>query len=309
MLYVVEDITDNTAWYPNYLSGLKRGLDNNKVDYVFTSVVPQGVNDPVLLTRYTLFELVMNSANPPKNIFIQEHDVWNPFTVDMNPESLSFYHHPDLKGILFTHPSMIEWGQRCLKPNSGVTITAGGFPYNHDFINERIKNIKPANEREKLIVFPGRLNEFYQPYLSVRLGIELVERGYRVVIASPINPMDYYPVDIWREIGFEVGRYSQPDFYTLLSEATAAISMTIGGSLTLSLYEAHLLGAKAILPKGKVGYAPFTEMFTPRFDLLNPREALEILDNDVKIDIDTKWFSEQYYTETLLNLIEIKNRT
>ena len=35
MLHVLIDEKDQTAWYPNYLSGLKKGLDSAGVPYIF----------------------------------------------------------------------------------------------------------------------------------------------------------------------------------------------------------------------------------------------------------------------------------
>lgn len=303
MLHVLVDENDQTAWYPNYLSGLKKGLDSAGVPYTFTPELPKDPEHPVLITRFTLFDMIKEANPVPQHLYIQEHDVWNPFTNVLDLESLWIFHHPSLKAIFYTNPSMVPWGKRCLPPGSQVEVIAAGFPYDHDYVNATLNGIKPSDEREKLIVFPGRMNEFYQPYLSVRLAFEFMELGYRVVIASPVTPLSHYPVAMWRELGIEVGRLPHAEYYQLLSKATAAVSVTIGGSLTLALYEAQLLGATPIAPKGRADLPPFTEMYSPRYDLLHPREAIEMVENKVPVTINTRWFSIDAYVRTLLDTI------
>ncbi|MEW9701433.1 hypothetical protein [Paenibacillus sp. SI8] len=153
-------------------------------------------------------------------------------------------------------------------------------------------------------MFPGRMNEFYQPYLSVRLAFEFMERGYRVVVASPVNPLSHYPVPLWRELGIEVGRLPHAEYYKLLAKAKAAVSVTIGGSLTLALYEAQLLGATPIAPMGRADLPPFTEMYHPRYDLLNPRQAIDMVENNVRVEIESRWFSIDAYVQTIMDVIE-----
>ncbi|NQX58667.1 hypothetical protein [Paenibacillus qinlingensis] len=303
MLHVLVDENDQTAWYPNYLSGLKKGLESAGVPYIFTPELPKDPKHPVLITRFTLFDMIKDANPVPQHLYIQEHDVWNPFTNVLDLESLWIFQHPSLKAIFYTNPSMVPWGKRCLPPGSQVEVIAAGFPYDHDYVNATLNGIQPSNEREKLIVFPGRMNEFYQPYLSVRLAFEFMELGYRVVIASPVTPLSHYPVAMWRELGIEVGRLPHAEYYQLLSKATAAVSVTIGGSLTLALYEAQLLGAAPIAPKGRDDLPPFTEMYSPRYDLLHPREAIEMVQNKVPVTIDTRWFSIDAYVQTLLDTI------
>jgi hypothetical protein len=100
-----------------------------------------------------------------------------------------------------------------------------------------------------------------------------------------------------------VGRLPHAEYYQLLSKATAAVSVTIGGSLTLALYEAQLLGATPIAPKGRDDLPPFTEMYSPRYDLLHPREAIDMVENKVPVTIDTRWFSIDAYVRTLLDTV------
>lgn len=303
MLHVLIDEKDETAWYPNYLSGLKKGLEAAKVPFVFTTQLPENPEHAVLITRYTLFDLFRDITLSPRSIYIQEHDVWNPFTNVLDQNSLWIFKHPSLKAIFYTNPSMVPWGKRCLQPGSPVEVIAAGFPYDHDYVNDTIRTIDPSHNKEKLVVFPGRMNEFYQPYLSFRMAVEFKELGYRVVIASPVNPLSHYPVELWREAGIEVGRLPHKDYYELLSRATAAVSVTIGGSLTLALYEAYLLGATPIAPKGRYNLPPFTEMYNPRYDLLNPREAIDMVESRVKVEIDSEWFSIEEYTNKILKTI------
>ncbi|OCT13477.1 hypothetical protein A8709_17895 [Paenibacillus pectinilyticus] len=304
MLHVLVDEKDETAWYPNYLSGLKKGLESAGIPYLFSPDLPTDLQQPVLITRYTLFDQIKEADPAPENLYIQEHDVWNPFTNVLDLESLWIFKHPSLKAIFYTNPSMVPWGQRCLPAGSDVDVVAAGFPYDHDYVNATLGSIDVSTQREKLIVFPGRMNEFYQPYLSVRLAFEFMDLGYRVVIASPVSPLSHYPVAMWRELGIEVGRLPHAEYYQLLSKATAAVSVTIGGSLTLALYEAQLLGATPIAPKGRHHLPPFTEMYSPRYDLLNPREAIDMVENNVSVQIDERWFSIDTYVHTLWDVIQ-----
>lgn len=304
LIHILVDPTDKTAWYPNYLSGLRKGLQEAKVDFRFSPDLPENPDDVVLITRYTLFDLIRQAKPTPKHLIIMEHDVWNPFTNVVDPSTLWIFQHPSCKAILYTNPSMLEWGERSTGPNSSVKVVAAGFPYDHEKINAVIEETKPTKDREKLVVFPGRLNEFYQPYLSVRMAMELKDKGYRTVITSPIEPQIHYPVSLWRDLGIEVGKLPQQEYYRLLSKAKAAISVTIGGSLTLALYEAHLLGAKPIIPMDVNGRPPFTEIYEPRYDILNPREALRMIDDDTEIHIDKKWFDYRRYVEILLDTID-----
>jgi hypothetical protein len=303
LLHVLVDEKDETAWYPNYLSGLRKGLETADVSFVFSAELPTDPSVPVLITRYTLFDLIKQAEVVPLQLFIQEHDVWNPFTNVLDLESLWIFNHPSLKAVLYTNPSMVPWGKRCLPPGSAVQVVAAGFPYDHNYVNATLNDTEAGSEREKLIVFPGRMNEFYQPYLSVRLAFEFMELGYRVVVASPVNPLSYYPVSLWRELGIEVGRLPQAEYYKLLSKAKAAVSVTIGGSLTLALYEANLLGATPIAPMGRADLPPFTEMYHPRYDLLNPRQAIEMVENNVSVQIESRWFSIDAYVQTLLEVV------
>lgn len=303
MLHVIYDPGDQTAWYPNFLSGFKQALAVNKVDHQFETQLPEYPQGPVFLTRYTLYDLLRAAARPPEQVIIHEHDVWNPFTNVFDPKTHWIYSHRSLRSVLLTNPSMCPWVERFLPPGSQARVVAAGFPYDHSGVEIARKHLLPDRQRERLVVFPGRLNEFYQPYLSVRLAYELMDLGYRVVIASPIDPLSHYPVALWREAGIEVGRLPHAEYYQLLARAKAAISVTIGGSLTLALYEAHLLGATPIAPRGRGDLPPFTEMYSPRFDLLNPREAIEMLEQDVKVEIDLTWFSQTGYVERLLESV------
>ncbi len=304
MLHVFIDPYDTTAWYPNYLSGLKKGLEKAGVAYRYSENLPNNESDPILITRFTLFEQFRHSVPVRNPLYIMEHDVWNPFTNVVDPATLWIFKHPSLRAILYTNPSMVPWGERCLEPGSKVKVLAAGFPYDHEKLEQVAAEVQPTAARDKLIVFPGRLNEFYQPYVSVRMAMELRERGYRTVIASPIDPQCHYPVSLWQELGIEVGRLAQPDYYRLLARAQAAITVTIGGSLTLALYEAHLLGAKPIAPMDRSGLPPFTEVYEPRYDILNPREALQMIEDNTPIRIDTKWFDSDFYVANLLNAVE-----
>jgi hypothetical protein len=302
LLHVLVDEKDQTAWYPNYLSGLKKGLETASIPYIFSPVLPNDPTIPVLITRYTLFELIKTADIVPLNLFIQEHDVWNPFTNVLDLDTLWIFKHPSLKAVFYTNPSMVPWGKRCLDLESNVEVIAAGFPYDHDYVNAALNGID-TQERENLIVFPGRMNEFYQPYLSVRLAFEFMDLGYRVVVASPINPDSHYPVSLWKELGVDVDRLPHSEYYKLLSKARAAVSVTIGGSLTLALYEAQLLGATPIAPMGRPELPPFTEMYNPRYDLLNPRQAIEMVENNVSVSIDTRWFSIDEYVGTLIDAV------
>ncbi len=304
MLHIIYDPGDQTAWYPNFLSGFKQALIECKVDHSFETQLPEHAQGPVFLTRYTLYDLLRATDRPPEQVIIHEHDVWNPFTNVFDPKTHWIYSHPSLRSVLLTNPSMCPWVERYLPIGSQVRVMAAGFPYDHSGVEMAKRHVLPNAGRERLVVFPGRLNEFYQPYLSVRLGYELMDLGYRVVIASPIDPLSHYPVDLWQAAGIEVGRLAHAEYYQLLARAKAAISVTIGGSLTLALYEAHLLGATPIAPRGSDGLPPFTEMYSPRFDLLNPRSALEMLEQDVKVDVDLTWFSQSGYVDRLLKSIK-----
>lgn len=300
MLHVVYDPADKTAWYPNFLSGLRQGLDAAGVEYEYLTRMPERPRGPVFFTRYTVQKQLLEAAVPPEEVIIHEHDIWNPFTNAYDPADLWIYRHPSLRAILVTNPSMVPWGKRYLPAGSRAEVIAAGFPYDHSLINRVIAEVKPGAERERLVVFPGRLNEFYQPYLSVRMAFELMERGYRVFIASPIDPLSYYPTSLWQEMGIEVGRLPHEEYYRLLARAQAAISTTTGGSLTLALYEAYLLGATPIAPHGRPELPPWTEVYHPRYDLLNPRQAIEMLEQGVKVEVDRQWFEQSRYVEHLL---------
>lgn len=304
MLHILVDEKDETAWYPNYLSGLRKGLEKAGIPHIFASTLPDNPNDGILITRYTLFDLIKEASHLTNPIYIQEHDVWNPFTNVLDIESLWIFRHPALRAIFYTNPSMVPWGERCLPADSTVQVVAAGFPYDHDYVHAAMQGIEAVKEREKLIVFPGRMNEFYQPYLSVRMAFEFMDIGYRVVVASPITPMSHYPVSLWKEMGVEVGRLPHREYYQLLAKAKAAVSVTIGGSLTLALYEAHLLGATPIAPMGRSDLPPFTEMYEPRYDLLNPRQAIDMVENNVDVHIDFTWFSIDDYVKRIMDVIE-----
>lgn len=303
MLHVIYDPNDSTAWYPNFLRGFRAALDAAGVAYEYLTQMPERPEGPVFFTRYTVQKQLLEAARPPEHVIIHEHDIWNPFTNAYDPNDRWIYQHPSLKTILVTNPSMAPWGERYLPAGSKVEVVVAGFPYDHTLIHQVIDEVKPSAERERLIVFPGRLNEFYQPYLSVRMGFELMERGYKIFIASPIDPLSYYPVALWQEMGIQVGRLPHAEYYRLLARAQAAISTTTGGSLTLALYEAHLLGATPIAPHGQPHLPPWTEMYHPRYDLLNPRQAIEMVEQGVKVEVETRWFSQQHYVEQLLAAI------
>lgn len=304
MLHVVYDPDDTTAWYPNFLHGFRSALDAAGVPYEYTTRMPEEAKGPVFFTRYTLQKQLLEAKRPPEHVIIHEHDLWSPFTNVYDPADLWIYRHPSLKTILVTNPSMIPWAERCLPPGSPVEVVAAGFPYDHTLIHAVMAEVKPTAQRERLVVFPGRLNEFYQPYLSVRLGFEFLERGYQVQITSPIDPLAYYPVKLWQELGIRVGRLPQDEYYRLLARAQAAISTTTGGSLTLALYEAHLLGATPIAPYGRPDLPPWTEVYHPRYDLLNPREAITMVEEGVSVAVETKWFDQRFYLDQLLQAIQ-----
>lgn len=300
LLHIVYDPHDPTAWYPNFLAGLRRGLDEAGVPYEYLTRMPERPRGPVFFTRYTVQKQLLEAPEPPEHVIIHEHDIWNPFTNAYDPADLWIYRHPSLAAILVTNPSMVPWGERYLPAGSRAQVVAAGFPYDHSLIDRVIAEVKPGPDRERLVVFPGRLNEFYQPYLSVRLAFELMDRGYQVFIASPIDPLSYYPVELWRQMGIEVGRLNHEDYYRLLARAQAAISTTTGGSLTLALYEAHLLGATPIAPAGRPDLPPWTEVYHPRYDALNPRQAIEMVERGVRVEVDRRWFEIRHYVEQLL---------
>ena len=303
MLHIVYDPDDKTAWYPNFLAGLRQGLAAAGAEYEYLTQMPEHPQGPVFFTRYTVQKQLLAAAEVPEHVIIHEHDIWNPFTNAYDPDDLWIYRHPSLRAILVTNPSMVPWGERYLPAGSRAQVIAAGFPYDHCLINQVIAEVKPEAERERLVVFPGRLNEFYQPYLSVRMAFELMERGYRVFIASPIDPLSYYPTALWQEMGIEVGRLPHEEYYRLLARAQAAISTTTGGSLTLALYEAYLLGATPIAPHGRPDLPPWTEVYQPRYDLLNPREAIEMIEQQVRVEVDRRWFEIRHYVEHLLEAI------
>lgn len=304
MLHVVYDPADQTAWYPNFLSGFRQALAAAGVPCTFRTDLPGAPGATVFLTRYTLYNLLRGAPAQPGQVIIHEHDVWNPFTNVFDPATLWIYQHPALRVIALTNPSMAPWVERSLAPGARARAVAAGFPYDHGPVERIRRAIGPAVEKEKLVVFPGRLNEFYQPYLSFRLACEFRRRGYRAVIASPVDPQTHYPVSLWRELGVEVGRFPHDDYYRLLSRAQAAVSCTIGGSLTLALYEAHLLGATPIAPAGRDGLPPFTEMYSPRYDLLNPSQAIAMVEQGAQVEIDLTWFSGAGYVERILAALD-----
>lgn len=303
MLHVVYDPADPTAWYPNFLSGLRKGLDEAGVAHEFLTRMPERPRGPVFFTRYTVQKQLLEVPEPPEHVIIHEHDIWNPFTNAYDPADLWIYRHPSLAAILVTNPSMVPWGERYLPAGSRARVVAAGFPYDHSLINRVIAELRPGPDRERLVVFPGRLNEFYQPYLSVRMAFELMDRGYRVFIASPIDPLSYYPVDLWKQMGIAVGRLPHEEYYRLLARAQAAISTTTGGSLTLALYEAHLLGATPIAPEGRPDLPPWTEVYHPRYDALNPRQAIEMVEQHTPVAVDRRWFDIGHYVEHLLSVV------
>lgn len=300
MLHVVCDPDDRTAWYPNFLSGLRKGLEAAGVPFEYTERLPERPQGPVFITRYTMNDLLLGAPDPPDRVIIHEHDVWNPFTNVFDPKTLWIYGHPSLRAILVTNPSMIPWVRRCLPPASRARVVAAGFPYDHASLDEFAAQAPPPGRRERLVVFPGRMNEFYQPYLAVRLGFEFRDLGYRVVLATPSEPLPHYPVSLWRELGIEVERLPHREYYGLLARARAAVSLTIGGSLTLALYEAMRLGATPVAPRGRPGLPPFTEVYRPTFDLLEPRQAVEMVERGVQVEVDTTWFSPSRYVQRLL---------
>lgn len=308
MLHVIYDPNDKTTWYPNFLSGFRAALDEAGVAYEYLTQMPEEPHGPVFFTRYTVQEQLLACKRFPDHVIIHEHDIWNPFTNAYDPRDLWIYQHPSLRTILVTNPSMVPWGERYLPKGSKAEVVAAGFPYDHTLINQVLAEVKPSAERERLVVFPGRLNEFYQPYLSARMAFELIEMGYQVFIASPIDPLAYYPVDLWQEMGIQVGRLPQADYYRLLARAQAAISTTTGGSLTLALYEAHLLGATPIAPHGRHDLPPWTEVYQPRYDLLNPREALAMVEERVEVKVEQHWFDQRFYVRELLAAIERGSR-
>ncbi len=305
LLHVIYDPHETTTWYPNFLAGFRAALDRAGVPYEYATRMPERPHGPVFFTRYTVQKQLLDAVTPPEHVIIHEHDIWNPFTNAYDPADLWIYGHPSLKTILLTNPSMAPWAERYLPKGSPVKVVVAGFPYDHTLIHRVINEVKPAVERERLVVFPGRLNEFYQPYLSARMGFELLERGYQVYIASPIDPLSYYPVSLWQEMGLQVGRLPQDEYYRLLSRAQAAISTTTGGSLTLALYEAHLLGATPIAPHGRPDLPPWTEVYHPRYDLLSPREALEMVEQRVPVTVETRYFQQDYYVEQLLQAVPL----
>jgi hypothetical protein len=300
MLYVVYDTNDKTVWYPNYLSGLKKALDHASIEHQFRTTLPEGVSDPVLLTRYTLADLLLNSDFPPKQCFLQEHEVWNPFTNGYDERAMVLYHHPSLRGILVNHPTMVPWVERWLPTGSKAKAVAVGFPYDDSHLDLARESIPALHDRPNLVVFPGRIDECYQPYLAVRLSLELLQKGYQVIFASPAEPPSYYPISVWRQMGIEVGQFSQADYYTILRRARAAISCTIGGNLTLALYEAYLLGAPPIIAQGRPELPPFTSMYRPGFDVLNPLQAIMMVEQNTRVVVDLTWFSPTDYVTRLL---------
>lgn len=303
MLYVIYDPNDPTAWYPNFLAGLRQGLNAAGVEYAYLTRMPERPRGPVFFTRYTVQKQLLEAPEPPEHVIIHEHDIWNPFTNAYDPADLWIYRHPSLAAVLVTNPSMVPWGERYLPPDSRAQVVAAGFPYDHSLIHRIIAEVQPSPHRERLVVFPGRLNEFYQPYLSVRMAFELMDLGYRVFIASPIDPLSHYPVALWRRMGIEVGRLSHEEYYRLLARAQAAISTTTGGSLTLALYEAHLLGATPIAPAGRPDLPPWTEIYHPRYDALNPRQAIAMVEQRVPVTVEQRWFDIGHYVEQLLAVI------
>ncbi len=41
MLYIIADENDHTAWYPNYLSEFKRGIESLHIEHIFTPSLPE----------------------------------------------------------------------------------------------------------------------------------------------------------------------------------------------------------------------------------------------------------------------------
>lgn len=303
LLHVIVDPQDRTAWYPNFLSGFRAALAAAGVPFEYREDLPADPQGPVFLTRYTLYDLLREHPAYPVPVAVHEHDVWNPFTNVFDPASTWIYSHLSLRAVLLTNPSMCPWVERLLPAGSKARAVAAGFPYDHTLIDRFTSQALPPDRRERLVVFPGRMNEFYQPYLSARLAFEFMARDYRAWIASPIDPQSHYPVSLWREMGIEVGRLPHEEYYALLARAEAAVSCTIGGSLTLALYEAHLLGCRPVAPGGRPDLPPFTEVYHPTYDILNPRQAIEMVEERTPVSIDLTWFSAAAYVQRLLESV------
>ena len=301
MWQVVADPYEHAPWYKDWLTGLKQGFDALQAPLSVVDM-DEAERHPHRCTILSTWRLnVLLSRFRAKSCVVVEHTASNPLSV----LARGGYHHldaPAVKLVITTTPAMARWIARRSPP--AVPVVPIGFPYGRPLDGTP----QPYLQRDRLAVFPQRIDEEYQPMLAVQLAVALRAAGWRTEFWTPAKPPPRYPVQEWAALGIPVVVAGRRPFLTRLEEARLAIFTPASAGVIVAAYEAYRLGCAPLVPAGGRGMPPWThDIYRPTY---NPLMAYEVLyyANEAantnlygQIHVETRWFDPATCVATLLS--------
>lgn len=307
-LYIVDSGETAAPWFAHFLYGLRQGLEALGRTWNFLEIpaVPGAFDEIrdvvrgnfVFLPRHTLYAYLPEDLEA--RVLIHEHDTYTPYSHFVTERSdIAIYHHPAVKAILCNTESMAKYIRSRFHPLSPVY--GAGFPYSSLHLEGRKRNLTPWADRERLVVFPQRISPEMVPHMAAKLSFYLMNRGYNVTWCAPAVD-DSFPLRRWSELGINILRSHQDDFYDLAAQARYAITTCLNATMSIALYEASLLGCRPLAPSAD-GEPPFTDAFWPRFNSLNFMDAALMVLRNEKTHASANEFSPKAYTVKLVQIL------
>lgn len=133
-----------------------------------------------------------------------------------------------------------------------------GLPLHSIAEEELAQPIRPTKERERLIVYPHRLDYSKNPLFFADFAHIAILQGWRVELLSAKQPPSSFYLSALRAAGVQVREcHEKADYYQALREAAVCFSCSTLESYGYAMIEAAQLGAIPWCPR----FGPYPEIF------------------------------------------------
>jgi hypothetical protein len=128
MLHLITDPADTTPWYPMWLRSIQYGLSTLGVAHELRPDLPGAPLGPVVLTRYTLYDL-LDALPDDAAAVVVEHMARHTFSGAYGGENPVPYAHPRVQLALAVTPSLARVIRTRIAPPHACPVVPLGFPY------------------------------------------------------------------------------------------------------------------------------------------------------------------------------------